>query len=108
MGWMNAMCHYLKLDPWFRQDHHRDLTFSMMYAFSENYVLPISHDEVVHMKGSVVGKMPGDYENQLRCTRAFMRTCWPIPARSCCSWDRRSASGRMGLQRSVGLVLIGA
>ena len=81
MGWMNDSLKYLTEDPIHRQYHHHLLTFSLMYAFSENYLLPISHDEVVHGKGSLLRKVPGSRYDQLATVRAFLAYIWSHPGK---------------------------
>jgi 1,4-alpha-glucan branching enzyme len=81
MGWMHDSLAYVEREPVYRSYHHGQLTFSMMYAYSENYVLPISHDEVVYGKGSLLHKMPGDRWQQLANLRAYLAYMWAHPGK---------------------------
>jgi len=81
MGWMHDTLKYFQQDPVHRKYHHGELTFSMLYAFNENFVLPLSHDEVVHGKGALVGKMPGDSWQQLANLRALYGYMWGHPGK---------------------------
>lgn len=81
MGWMHDSLRYLEHEPVHRSYHHGEMTFSLVYGFSENYVLPLSHDEVVHGKGSLLRKMPGDRWQQLATLRAYLAYMWAHPGK---------------------------
>jgi 1,4-alpha-glucan branching enzyme len=81
MGWMHDMLDYFSKDPIHRRYHHQNITFSMLYAFTENFVLPVSHDEVVHLKHHLVSKMPGDEWQRFANTRAFLAYMYGHPGR---------------------------
>jgi 1,4-alpha-glucan branching enzyme len=81
MGWMHDTLGYFQRDPIYRRFHHHELTFSLVYAWNENFILPLSHDEVVHGKGSLLGKMPGDRWQQLANLRALYAFMWAHPGK---------------------------
>ncbi len=117
MGWMHDMLDYMEQDPVYRRYHHNSLTFSLVYAFNENYILPFSHDEVVHLKHSLVGKMPGDDWQKFANLRSLYAYMYAHPGkkllfmgdefaqwgewneRTALDWDLLNQPGNLGMQK---------
>ena len=94
MGWMNDTLSYMQKDPVYRQYHHNQMTFGMIYQYSENFVLPLSHDEVVHGKCSLLGKMPGDAWQKFANLRAYYGYMWGYPGKKLLFMGNEFAQGR--------------
>ena len=102
MGWMHDTLEYISHEPIHRQYHHNEMTFSMVYAYSEHFILPISHDEVVHGKGSLVGRMPGDRWQELANLRAYLGFMWAHPGKKLLFMGSEFAqSGEWSSERSL-------
>jgi 1,4-alpha-glucan branching enzyme len=93
MGWMHDTLSYIAHQPIHRQYHHNELTFSMMYAYSENFVMPLSHDEVVHGKGSLLNKIPGDRWQQMATLRTLYAYMWAHPGKQLLFMGQELAQG---------------
>ena len=120
MGWMHDTLRYIAREPVHRRWHHNDLTFGLLYAFSERFVLPLSHDEVVHGKGSLYGRVPGDAWQKLATLRAYFAFMWTYPGKKLLfmggemasprewdhdgeiDWDLLQDTGHGGVQRLIG------